>query len=76
MLNALAAANDSASQLFENSSIFPHPSPETDTFADYTKKKHPGFAQKSTDGFPSCYAQVGPNGVVAFIPATRDENNA
>ncbi|KAG2233535.1 mitochondrial biogenesis AIM24-domain-containing protein [Thamnidium elegans] len=71
LLNALAAANDSASQLFENSAVFPN-STETDTFVGYTKKKHAGYAQKSTDGFPSCYAQVGPNGVVAFIPATRD----
>ncbi|KAI7884979.1 mitochondrial biogenesis AIM24-domain-containing protein [Mucor mucedo] len=72
LMNALAAANDSAAQLFEQSSIFPSV-PESE-FIDYTKKKHPGYAQKSTDGFPSCYAVVGPKGAVAFTPATREEN--
>lgn len=69
----MASANDSAAQLFEQLSIFPD-IPETDTFVDYSKKKHPGYVQKSSDGFPSYYAVVGPKGVVAFTQATREDN--
>jgi hypothetical protein len=69
----LASANDSASQLFEQSTeIFPE-STEKQPFIDYTKKKHPGYAQKSTDGNPSYYAEVGPRGVVAFIPSAPQQ---
>lgn len=70
-MNALASVNDSASQLVEQSSIFPE-NPEPTKFVDYSSKTHPGYAKKSTDGFPSCYAQVGPKGVVSFISAERD----
>lgn len=69
-MNALASVNDSASQLFEQSSIFPNAPAET--AIDYTKKKHPGYAQKSVDGFPSCYAEVSSKGVVSFTTAQRD----
>lgn len=70
----MAAANDSASQLFEQSTeIFPE-SKEKPSFIDYTKKRHPGYAQKSTDGNPSYYAEVGPKGVVAFIPSPQKQH--
>lgn len=69
-MNALASVNDSAYQLFEQSSIFPNAPAES--IVDYTKKKHPGYAQKSVDGFPSCYAEVGPKGVVSFTTVQRD----
>jgi hypothetical protein len=62
-MNALAAANDSATQMFENAAIFP-PGAEPEPFVPAPKKgKHPGYAQVSTNGQPSFYAQVGPNGV-------------
>lgn len=70
LMNALASVNDSAYQLFEQSSIFPNAPAES--IVDYTKKKHPGYAQKSVDGFPSCYAEVGPKGVVSFTTVQRD----
>ncbi|KAI8379008.1 mitochondrial biogenesis AIM24-domain-containing protein [Blakeslea trispora] len=73
LLNALAAANDSASQLFEQSNdVFPPGPPEP--FQDYslTKKKHPGYAQKSVDGRPSYYAQVGSGGQITFVANQQD----
>jgi hypothetical protein len=62
-MNALAAANESATQMFGNIAIFP-PGAEPEPFVPAPKKgKHPGYAQVSTNGQPSFYAQVGPNGV-------------
>ncbi|KAI8370118.1 mitochondrial biogenesis AIM24-domain-containing protein [Choanephora cucurbitarum] len=73
LMNALAAANDSASQLFEQSNdIFPPGPPEPLQDYSSSKKKHPGYAQKSVDGRPSYYAQVGPRGQITFI-ANKNE---
>ncbi|KAF1796637.1 mitochondrial biogenesis AIM24-domain-containing protein [Mucor lusitanicus] len=71
LLNAIAAANDSASQLFEKSTeIFPAAPAEV---ADpLIKKKHPGYAQKSSNGRPSYYAQIGSKGTIEFVPANQD----
>lgn len=70
-LNAIAAANDSASQLFEKSTeIFPTaPAEVADSLV---KKKHPGYAQKSSDGLPSYYAEIGSKGTIEFVPANQN----
>ncbi|KAI8097522.1 mitochondrial biogenesis AIM24-domain-containing protein [Halteromyces radiatus] len=78
LLNAIAAINDSSSQLFEQSTIFPDPAPGQEATSSHLaaasallnfgkKKHHPGYAEKSTNGKPSFYAEVGPNGKVTFI---------
>jgi hypothetical protein len=68
----LAATTDSASQLFERSTeIFPPGPPEP--VDQFVTKKHPGYAQKSTEGRPSYYAQVGPKGTIEFIPTNYQE---
>ncbi|CAO3612067.1 unnamed protein product [Cunninghamella blakesleeana] len=83
LLNALSAVNDSASQLFEKSAIFPDPSPnsqftnstthEDKGFLSSLSKKlhHPGYAEKSTDGKPSFIAEIGPDGKLHFV-STKD----
>lgn len=70
-LNAIAAANDSASQLFEKSTeIFP--AAPAEVIDPLTKKKHPGYAQKSSNGRPSYYAEIGSKGTVEFVPARQE----
>ncbi|KAI8978013.1 mitochondrial biogenesis AIM24-domain-containing protein [Pilobolus umbonatus] len=70
LMNALAAVNDSANQLFEQSNIFPA---ATEPKVVFNKKKHPGFAHKSVDGHPSFYAVIGPDGIT-FTPATKEDS--
>lgn len=69
-MNALAAANDSLSQAFEQSALFPA-APVEPTVGSYRQTKqqqHPGYAvHKSVDGRPSYYAEVGPKGKVTFV---------
>ncbi|CAO3600186.1 unnamed protein product [Absidia cylindrospora] len=78
LLNALAAVNDSSSQLFDQASIFPDPAPGQELATNHPatssglfnfgkKSHHPGYAEKSTDGKPSFYAEIGPNGKVIFV---------
>ncbi|KAI8341799.1 mitochondrial biogenesis AIM24-domain-containing protein [Chlamydoabsidia padenii] len=78
LMNAIASVNDSASQLFEQASIFPDPAPGQETTANHLstasglfnlgkKKHHPGYAEKSTDGKPSFYAEIGSDGKVVFV---------
>ncbi|KAF7724615.1 hypothetical protein EC973_000859 [Apophysomyces ossiformis] len=71
LLNALAAVNDSATQLFEQSALFPAPVASAMEGPNAPKKgRHPGYAtEKSIDGRPTYYAEVGPKGVVTFVPA-------
>jgi hypothetical protein len=70
-LNAIAAANDSASQLFEKSTeIFP--AAPAEAIDSLTKKKHPGYAQKSSNGRPSYYAEIGSKGTIEFVPAKQE----
>ncbi|KAI9304590.1 mitochondrial biogenesis AIM24-domain-containing protein [Cunninghamella echinulata] len=81
LLNAMYAVNDSTSQLFEKSTIFPDPAPndqfaithESKGFLNSLSKKlnHPGYAEKSTDGKPSFFAEVGPDGKIHFV-STKD----
>ncbi|ORZ09203.1 mitochondrial biogenesis AIM24-domain-containing protein [Absidia repens] len=78
LLNALAAVNDSASQIFDQASIFPDPTPGRELSTNHPtassglfnfgkKTHHPGYAEKSTDGKPSFYAEIGPNGKAIFV---------
>ncbi|CEP18426.1 hypothetical protein [Parasitella parasitica] len=62
----LLNANDSVSQLFEKSTeIFPAaPAEVAETLI---KKKHPGYAQESTNGLPSYYAEIGPKGTIECV---------
>lgn len=82
-MNAIAAVNDSTSQIFEQASIFPDPAPGQEATASHLstasnlfnfgkKKHHPGYAEKSTDGKPSFYAEIGPDGKVTFV-STKDQ---
>ncbi|KAG0167113.1 hypothetical protein DFQ29_000634 [Apophysomyces sp. BC1021] len=78
LMNALAAANDSATQLFEQSALFPAPAaPSLDEPNASKKGRHPGYAtEKSTNGWPSYYAEVGSKGVVVFVPAKETHSES
>lgn len=71
LMNALAAVNDSTSQLFEQSALFPQVSSEI-VEQQTIQRKHPGYAQKSQDGIPSFYAEVGSKGKVSFTAYNKD----
>ncbi|KAI9320131.1 mitochondrial biogenesis AIM24-domain-containing protein, partial [Dichotomocladium elegans] len=71
IMNALAATNDSLTQAFEPSALFPA-APAEQNFLYGTKKRsvHPsaGYATRtSVDGKPTFYAEVGPKGKVIFV---------
>lgn len=69
-LNGLAAFNDSASQIFEQSTeIFPNPREEKVEPA--LPKKHRDYAQKSTDGRPSYVAEINAKGEIEFVPTNK-----
>ncbi|KAI7881867.1 hypothetical protein K492DRAFT_145710 [Lichtheimia hyalospora FSU 10163] len=70
LMNALAAANDSLTQAFEPSALFPAAPAETALYQRHKRDSHPkaGYASgKSVNGIPTYYAEVGPKGKVTFI---------
>ncbi|KAI7853148.1 mitochondrial biogenesis AIM24-domain-containing protein [Circinella umbellata] len=75
IMNALAAANDSLTQAFEPSALFPAAPAESYTPDYYSKRKHhPGYATgKSINGIPTYYAEVGAKGKVTFIANKSSE---
>ncbi|KAI9247037.1 mitochondrial biogenesis AIM24-domain-containing protein [Sporodiniella umbellata] len=72
LMNALAAVNDSTSQLFEQSTLFPQAETSHTIEQQTAERKHPGYAQKSQDGIPSFYAEVGPRGSVSFTVYNKE----
>lgn len=69
-MNALAAANDSLTQAFEPSALFPVAPAETALYHHHKRDSQPkaGYASgKSVNGIPTYYAEVGPKGKVTFI---------
>ncbi|KAG0747232.1 hypothetical protein G6F16_010931 [Rhizopus arrhizus] len=74
LMNALAAVNDSTSQLFEQSNLFSSSDEQAGLFQSESikRKQHPGYAQKSHDGIPSFYAEVGPKGTVSFTAYNKE----
>ena len=75
-MNALAAANDSLTQAFEPSALFPAAPAESYTAGYSSKRKHhPGYASgKSINGIPTYYAEVGAKGKVTFIANRQSES--
>ncbi|KAI8069266.1 mitochondrial biogenesis AIM24-domain-containing protein [Gongronella butleri] len=88
LMNALAAVNDSSSQLFEQSLVFPDPAPGqhvpaapqgaiAQVLSSISKSvaPHPGYAEKSVNGQPSFYVQVA-RGKAVFTSNKPDDHAA
>ncbi|KAI8384833.1 mitochondrial biogenesis AIM24-domain-containing protein [Radiomyces spectabilis] len=74
LLNAVAAANDSTAQIFEQAGLFPSPAASASETASVAPKSkpHPGYAnEKSVNGKPSYYAEIGNDGHVEFVSKAR-----
>ncbi|KAI7868250.1 mitochondrial biogenesis AIM24-domain-containing protein [Spinellus fusiger] len=74
LMNALAAVNNSAAQLFEHSTTFPHLK-ETLVHQSKAVSPHPGYAtHKTAPGEVTYYAQVvGSEKKVVFTPSTASD---
>lgn len=69
-MNALTGANDSLTQAFEQSALFPTAPADTMQVAAGRGKasRHVQYAVgKSMNGKPTYYAEVGPKGRVTFV---------
>lgn len=70
-MNSLMAGNDSLTQAFEQSALFPTASADTVQFQGDRGKLFSRQVQyavgKSVNGKPTYYAEVGPKGRVTFV---------